>query len=144
VRNQPDISALASQDKGKIAVLLWHYHDDDVPGPDAAVQLTLNGILTAKGKAKLTRYAIDADHSNSFAAWQKMGSPLKPTAEQLAQLEKAGRLASLGVPEIVPVTDGVVKLNLNCHGRRWSCSCWSWIKPLQFFTTRRLFNKIIG
>ncbi len=113
VRGQPDVAALASQDKDQFAVLLWHYHDDDVPGPDATVALTLNGISTAKSKARLTRYAIDADHSNSFAAWQKMGAPLKPTAEQLAQLEKAGQLTMLGTPEIVAVTDGAVKLNLS-------------------------------
>lgn len=112
VRGQPDVSALASQAKDKTTVLLWHYHDDDVPGPEATVQLTLTGIATAKGQAKLTRYAIDADHSNAFAAWQKMGAPAKPTAEQLAQLEKAGQLATLGAPETIAVTDGKVQLNL--------------------------------
>jgi xylan 1,4-beta-xylosidase len=39
---RPDVSALASLDKNKLAVLVWHYHDDDVPGPDAAVDLTLD------------------------------------------------------------------------------------------------------
>ena len=112
VRGRPDVAALASQDQDQFAVLLWHYHDDDVPGPDAAVQLTLTGISTAKGKAKLTRYAIDADHSNSFAAWQKMGAPLQPTPEQLKQLEQAGQLATLGAPETIPVTDGAMKLNV--------------------------------
>lgn len=112
VRGQPDVSALASQEKDKIAILLWHYHDDDVPGPEATVQLTLTGIAAAKGQAKLTRHAIDADHSNAFAAWQKMGSPQQPTPDQLKQLEQAGQLATLGAPETVPVTDGTVKLDV--------------------------------
>lgn len=111
VRGQPDVAALASQGKNEITVLLWHYHDDDVPGPTAAVQLTLTGLAPASGKARLTRYVIDADHSNSFAAWQKMGSPLKPTAEQLKQLEQAGQLATLGTTETVSVVEGTVKLN---------------------------------
>lgn len=111
VRGQPDVTALASQGKNEITVLLWHYHDDDVPGPTAAVQLTLTGLAPASGKARLTRYVIDADHSNSFAAWQKMGSPQKPTAAQLKQLEQAGQLASLGAAETVPVVEGTVKLN---------------------------------
>src|SRR5438094_9457041 len=35
VRDQPDVTALASLDQNKLAVLVWHYHDDDLPGPDA-------------------------------------------------------------------------------------------------------------
>jgi xylan 1,4-beta-xylosidase len=44
----------------------------------------------------LTEYRIDADHSNSHTAWRKMGSPVKPTPEQYATLEKAGRLERIG------------------------------------------------
>src|SRR5262245_25929219 len=36
VRERPDVAALASLDQRQLAVLLWHYHDDDVAGPDAA------------------------------------------------------------------------------------------------------------
>ena len=91
VRGKPDVSALASLDKNKLAVLVWHYHDDDVPGPDAAVDLTLDGLPVANGTATLTQYIIDADHSNSYEAWKRMGSPMQPTPEQYAQLEKAGQ-----------------------------------------------------
>ena len=44
VRGRPDVSALASLDKNKLCVLVWHYHDDDVPGPDAAVELVIDGL----------------------------------------------------------------------------------------------------
>src|SRR5207302_820119 len=53
VREKPDVSALASLDKNRLAVLLWHYHDDDLPGPDAAVELSLAGTPFADGKATL-------------------------------------------------------------------------------------------
>ena len=33
VRAKPDVSALASLQDGKLCVLVWHFHDDDVPGP---------------------------------------------------------------------------------------------------------------
>jgi len=33
VRGAPDVSALASFDRNKLCVLVWHYHDDDVPVP---------------------------------------------------------------------------------------------------------------
>src|SRR5206468_265456 len=44
VRAEPDVSAMASTDNGKFFVLVWHYHDDDVPGPDAAIDLTVQGL----------------------------------------------------------------------------------------------------
>jgi xylan 1,4-beta-xylosidase len=44
VRTAPDVSAQASLDDHKLAVLIWHYHDDDVPGPAAAVDLNLTGL----------------------------------------------------------------------------------------------------
>src|SRR6185436_13568205 len=41
VRGLPDVSALASLEGKKLTVMAWHYHDDDVPGPEAAVTLTV-------------------------------------------------------------------------------------------------------
>jgi xylan 1,4-beta-xylosidase len=42
----PDVSALAAldTDRGRLSVLVWNYHDDDVPGPRAAVDLSINGL----------------------------------------------------------------------------------------------------
>ena len=48
VRAKPDVAALASLDGKKLCVLVWHYHDDDVPGPDAAVELSLTGLPPAR------------------------------------------------------------------------------------------------
>ena len=109
---------MASLDQHKLAVLVWHYHDDDVPGPDAAVDLELNGIPFANGEATLTHYRIDADHSNSYEAWKRMGEPLPLTAGQHAQLETAGRLARLGDPEPIQIKDGkaAVRFNLPRQG----------------------------
>jgi xylan 1,4-beta-xylosidase len=114
VRGNPDVSALASLDKNKLVVLVWHYQDDDLPGPAAAVNLTLDGLAPANGSATLTQYRIDADHSNSYATWLKMGSPLPLSDQQYSDLEKAGRLAMLDQPEEVRVQDRklTVKFNL--------------------------------
>ena len=118
VREKPDVSASASLDKNKLCVLVWHYHDDDVAGPAAAVALTLGGMPFQRGQATLTQYRIDADHSNSFEAWQRLGSPFPLSAAQHAELEKAGQLATFGKPETVRVKDGraEVKLNLPRQG----------------------------
>lgn len=90
VRSKPDLSALAARDGKRITLLAWHYHDDDLPGPDAALTLIFKD--TPAGHPKLTRTLIDEGHSNSFIAWQALGSPQKPTADQIRLLEDASRL----------------------------------------------------
>jgi xylan 1,4-beta-xylosidase len=108
VRGNPDVSALASLDKNKLAVLVWHYHDDDVPGPDANVDLSLDNLPFIHGYAKLTQYRIDADHGNSYEAWLKMGSPLPLSEKQFSELEKAGQLAESEPPKDFFVKAGSV------------------------------------
>jgi len=106
VREAPDVQALATLDRQKMCVMIWHYHDDDVPGADAAIELALSGLPLAKDKATLRHYRIDEAHSNAFAAWQKMGSPPQPTPAQYALLEKSGQLALVGTPATLKLENG--------------------------------------
>jgi xylan 1,4-beta-xylosidase len=106
VRGTPDVSALASLEARKLSVLLWHYHDDGVPGPEAAVALTLTGLPLARGEARMQHYRIDETHSNSYGAWKRMGSPIAPTEPQYAELEAAGKLARMEGPATVPIEGG--------------------------------------
>jgi xylan 1,4-beta-xylosidase len=98
VRGAPDVSAMASLAPNKLAIMVWHYHDDDVPGPDASVQLTVSGLPIAAGDGRLTHYRIDDTHSNAYAEWKRMGSPIAPTRPQYARLEAVGQLGRLDVP----------------------------------------------
>jgi xylan 1,4-beta-xylosidase len=126
VRATPDVSALAALDGHRLAVLVWHYHDDDVPGPDAAVELSLDGLPAAATSAKLTHYRIDATHSNSFAAWQRMGSPPWPTPEQYAELERAGWLATAEPPAIAHDAKGGTTLHLDLPRQAVSLLVLEW------------------
>jgi len=113
VRAAPDIAALASLDveKRKLAVLVWHYHDDDVPGPAAAVELSLAGLPAAATQPKLTHYRVDATHSNAYTLWQSLGSPVAPSRPQYAQLEAAAQLGLLeNTPATVAVAGGAATL----------------------------------
>jgi xylan 1,4-beta-xylosidase len=110
VRGEPDVSALACLDAHTLCVLAWHYHDDDVAGPDAAVELAIDSVPLKEGKATLLHFRIDADHSNAFSAWQRVGSPQQPGPAEYAQLEKAARLATLDAPQTVSVRGGKVLL----------------------------------
>ena len=93
VRGAPDISALAARSPRSATVLIWNYHDDDLPAPAAPVTLTIDGLPA--GRATVTHDRIDETHSNSYSAWLKMGSPQTPTSAQYAELERASLLQPL-------------------------------------------------
>ena len=113
VRAAPDVAALAARDKNKLTVLVWHYHDDDLPGPDAAISVSAAGLPANITSARLTHYRIDETHSNAFTAWKNMGAPPTPTDEQYRHLEKAGQLTRLKVPGTVAVQQGNASLNFD-------------------------------
>ena len=95
VRDRPDVSAIASIDRRRLYILMWHYHDDDVDGPTASVEIHLSNLPLNAGTPKVTQYRIDQDNSNAFTAWKRMGSPQTLSASAYAQLERAGQLAEL-------------------------------------------------
>jgi xylan 1,4-beta-xylosidase len=93
VRGAPDISALAARSPRSATVLIWNYHDDDLPAQPATVTLAIAGLPA--GRATLSHVRIDDAHSNAYAAWVKLGSPQKPTPAQYASLEAASALQPL-------------------------------------------------
>jgi xylan 1,4-beta-xylosidase len=104
-----DVSALASFTHGRLCVLAWHYHDDDVAGPDAQVELKLTGIPRGGGDdgktVRITQYRIDENHSNAYTLWKKFDSTQAPTPEQYQQLQKAGDLATFGEPATLTIAE---------------------------------------
>jgi xylan 1,4-beta-xylosidase len=99
VRGRPDVSALAARDGQRVTVMIWHYHDDDLPGPPAQVALEIGGLSPSAKLKPVRHFRIDDQHSNAFEAWKRMGKPLTTTAAQYAELEQAGELAQVTVPE---------------------------------------------
>jgi xylan 1,4-beta-xylosidase len=112
VRGAPDVAAFASREGSRVSVMAWHYHDDDVPGPDAAASLAVSGLPDGVRSAKLTHYRIDQTHGNAYAAWKRMGSPIAPTRPQYEELEAASRLALLEEPTSTTVAGGTLRLEL--------------------------------
>jgi xylan 1,4-beta-xylosidase len=112
VRDDPDVSALASRDGERISIMVWHYHDDDVPGPDAEIRLEVRGLPDRSAPLLLHHYRIDREHSNAFEAWKRMGSPPLPTAEQYAELERTSKLALLEAPGWFRFDGGTLDLKL--------------------------------
>jgi xylan 1,4-beta-xylosidase len=113
VRGAPDVAALASLNGRTLCVLLWHYHDDDVAGPPAAVSLEL-AHLPLEGAARLTQYRVDGTHSNACAQWKLLGSPAAPNGAQYAQLRQAGQLAEVAeTPGSITVEGGRAALAIS-------------------------------
>jgi xylan 1,4-beta-xylosidase len=111
VRGQADVGVLASRAGDKVAILVWHYHDDDVRGPDAAVTLDLAGLPAAWKSATLRHYRVDEHHSNAYGAWRRMGSPMAPDERQYRELQAAAELAQLDEAGSVEVRDGASQLS---------------------------------
>jgi xylan 1,4-beta-xylosidase len=103
-----DVHALATRDARSAAVLVWNYHDDDLPAPASEVRLTISGLPA--GRPTVTHHRIDDNHSNAYAAWKRLGSPQPPSSGQFAALERASRLATLGPPSRAAVVDGRAEL----------------------------------
>jgi len=93
---QTDIGALAAKAEKSASVLVWNYHDEDKTGTQDSVRIMLNNLPVKT--ATLTEYRIDADNSNAYEVWKKMGSPQNPDSKQIALLEKAGQLKMVGKP----------------------------------------------
>jgi xylan 1,4-beta-xylosidase len=110
VRAQPDVNAIATRKDREVEILVWNYHDDDVPFPAAPIDLTVAGLPANAKQALLEHFRVDSDHSNAFTAWKEMGSPQSPSEHESERLQSAGQLQLLSSPAWVETQQGSVKL----------------------------------
>jgi xylan 1,4-beta-xylosidase len=73
--------------------------------------VTISGLPADKNRALLQHFRIDPDHSNTFTAWNQMGSPQSPTPEQYRELESAGQLQLLSSPQWIRIQGGAARTN---------------------------------
>jgi xylan 1,4-beta-xylosidase len=86
VRGNPDVSAYASFDGERVYVIAWNYHDDDQEGQAANIHFKIENLSFKTGKADVSCYLIDKQHSNSYTKWLSMGSPQNPNELEYKQL----------------------------------------------------------
>jgi xylan 1,4-beta-xylosidase len=113
IRHKPDIDAVAVRSGSQVSVMVWNYHDDSAAAPPAELDMVISGIPPTADRVLLEQYPIDQDHSNSYTAWQEMGSPQNPSRGQYAKLEAAGQLELLGSPRWITVRHGTVNLRVS-------------------------------
>ena len=104
------LDPIAVRGDREISMLVWNYRDDDVPASPTAVAMKVAGIPASAPRVLLRHYRIDETHSNAYSAWKGMGSPVKPTVEQYAELERAGQLQMLESPRWIDIREGAAKV----------------------------------
>src|SRR6185437_10745357 len=126
VRQSPDIDGLATKAEHEAAVMVWNYHDDDLPAVGAAVKVTVAGIPSGVKRVLLQHYRIDETHSNAYTVWKQMGSPQSPSSEQYARLKQAGQLELVNSPNWLDVNSGEVTVEMELPRQATSLLKLSW------------------
>jgi len=110
IRGPADIDALAAADARQAAVMLWNYHDAEKSAPSTPVTVAMTGLPRTASRVLVTHYRIDDTHSNAYTVWKAMGSPQKPSAEQIAELKSKDGLQLLDSPRWQDVQGGTVSI----------------------------------
>jgi hypothetical protein len=99
------------QGRGSAQVLIYHFGEADEEGEGQAipVQVEISGLEAEVLTLKHSR--IDREHSNTYRVWERLGRPLNPTPEQLAQIQAHAELELLEPPRQVRVTHGRVSFS---------------------------------
>jgi xylan 1,4-beta-xylosidase len=114
VRGEPDVAAFATRDKNTISIMIWHYHDEDLPGPEARISLDVVNLPKGNSKGKLRHFRIDEFHSNAYDLWRRMGEPVAPDEKIYEQLQVASDLAILETaPQLALINEGEARLDFN-------------------------------
>jgi len=110
----PDVNAVATRSGREVNILLWHYHDEDAAHTPAQIHLSVVG-LTGK-RAAVRQFRMDATHGNSYAAWKSIGSPVHPTPEQVAQIEKLAKLEQPQTTKLIQAGKTTLDLTIPRQG----------------------------
>lgn len=119
-----DVNALASKSERAAHVMVWNYHDDDLPAPDTEISVNVDGIPAKR--VLVHHYRIDENHSNSYTVWREMGAPQQVTRDQYADLEASGQLELLTSPQWVDVLEGAVILPFSLPRQGISLLKFTW------------------
>jgi xylan 1,4-beta-xylosidase len=110
VRGAPDVDGLATVNGRKAMVMVWNYQDTIAQDPKVAANVVVRGLPADVKQVKVREWVIDHSHSNAYTAWQAMGSPAHPDAEQTTKLETVGKLQEVSGAKSVAVKEGAVNL----------------------------------
>jgi xylan 1,4-beta-xylosidase len=76
----------------EIEIAAWNLVDPGQPGTSKAIDLAFRHVPE---NARISVQRIDDDHGNVLKAYAAMGSPLDPTPDQVAQLNRTTQLSAV-------------------------------------------------
>jgi xylan 1,4-beta-xylosidase len=101
---------LATRAGSELDILVWHYHDDDAPGPSAAVTLDIVNLPAGLERVEIRHFRMDDEHSNAYRIWQTMGSPQALNGADHERLQAAAGLQMLSAETRARAGDAGVRL----------------------------------
>ncbi|MGA2851882.1 MAG: beta-xylosidase [Terracidiphilus sp.] len=110
VIDAPDVNAVATRSSEVVDILLWNYHDSDVPAAPAQIHLAVDGLHGLSVVS--SEFRMDATRSNAYLAWQQMGSPAHPTSKQVEELQKTGMLQQTVPDHALALGQGTANIDL--------------------------------
>jgi xylan 1,4-beta-xylosidase len=113
VRGGPDVDVLASRNERELTVLIWNYHDDDLPAVATPIDAVVRGLPQGIARVSVERFGIDADYSNSYREWKQMGAPQSMKAAEQGKIQSAGQLQLVGSPAWESVANGAIRLQFS-------------------------------
>lgn len=101
---------ITRREDGSFAIAIWNLSPPDRPGLAQSYDLGFTGLIPPSG---VRGSRIDTDHSNTLAAYARMGTPLYPTEAQVRQLNME---TALEPPRSMPLKKGHLLLTLPVNG----------------------------
>ena len=89
IANPADDVLVTKADDGSLVLALWNQEEPKQIVPAKDIELKFSGIAS-DAVARVER--VDAQHGDTYAEWQKMGSPRYPTKQQVAALRGVAKL----------------------------------------------------
>ncbi len=105
-----DVAVLAGRDGDTVRVLLIHHHDHW--WAEGAAEITVH--LPVGGAGRL--YRLDAGHANTYRAWERLGRPAWPDADQVEHLRRSGRLQPEPVALVPNAGVSTLTVTVPMHG----------------------------
>ena len=101
--------ATRSDDGKRVSVLVYNHDalDHDCAAPSQDINLTVSNLPFA-GRARLTSYRIDPDHSDVFSEWEKLGAPARAdiTDAQIRQIKLRENLEMAHPAKVLTMAKG--------------------------------------
>ena len=110
IANSAENALVTRGDQGSFVIALWNLSPPNQPASSRTYDLSFVGPKSAK---HLLLWRIDAEHSNTLAAYARLGKPRYPTEKQVRQLNDE---SSLTPPEAFTLKNGHFLLTLPVNG----------------------------